>query len=83
MNKERPCKNCQQFPREHRYTPEQNLACDVDRLPLQLQEIYYNSSKRDTLLKTYVVYNAMDNLQYLEYQYEKERNDTPTRTSLQ
>ena len=78
------CQNCQQLPAEHRYGPDNSLLCDIDHLPLQVQECYYREPWANNALKPFAIYYPMNNLQLLEweYQYRKELDETPTRESL-
>ncbi len=79
----RPCKNCGMLPNQHNYGQYNELLCEIERLPVQIQEAYYNPHTNDTnALKRYIIYYPMDNLQYLEFEYEKTRRETPTRDSL-
>lgn len=78
-----PCKNCGAMPNEHNHGEYDDLLCEVERLPLQIQEVYQNPHSNDmTKLRQYIVYYPMDNLQLLEHEYEKRQRETPTRESL-
>ena len=57
---ERPCKNCQQIKNDHTTI---HYKCDVDRLPLPFQEMWYNCQGQMVIPN----YEPMENLEYLEY----------------
>ena len=76
------CKNCNMLPNEHNYGPYDDLMCEIERLPLQIQEMYYKPPHGDSAFRPYIVYYPMDNLQLLEWEYEKLQRETPTRDSL-
>jgi len=69
------------LPNEHNYGQYDDLMCEVERLPLQMQEMYYKPPF-DNKIRPFVVYYPMDNLQMLEYEYEKTLRDAPTIESL-
>lgn len=77
-----PCKNCKQMPSEHQYGPYDDLLCNVDLLPLQVQEMYYQPAKQDESMKSLIIYYPMDSLEYLEWEYERTQKDIPTRDNL-
>lgn len=81
MKKERPCRNCQQIKRNHNITSQGSYDCEVEFLPVPLQEFCYMSTLGDPLHK-YITYIPMDNLEYLEFEYQKEQDETPTIKSL-
>lgn len=81
-SKEKPCKNCGAMPNEHNYGPYDDLLCEMERLPLKVQEMYYKPYHTHDELRALIIYYPMDNLQYLEYEYERTQRDTPTRKSL-
>ena len=76
------CKNCEMLPNEHNYGPYDDLLCEIDKLPLQIQEAYYKATREWEKLKSHIIYYPMDNLQVLEYEYEKTLRDAPTVRSL-
>lgn len=81
-----PCKNCSMMPDQHKYGQWDDLMCDIDKLPLQIQEAYYNQGMNPIQydeFRVYLVYYPMDSLQYLEWEYERSLHETPTRSSLQ
>jgi hypothetical protein len=60
MPSERPCKHCKQLKQNHRALV---YYCDVDKLPLQFQEMYYNCRGDMVIPK----YTEIGNLEYLEW----------------
>lgn len=70
------------LPNQHNTGPGDDLRCEMERLPVKLQKAYSKSPFLDNTLKPYVIYNPMDNLLYLELEYEKSQRETPTRSSL-
>lgn len=81
--KERPCRNCQQLPNHHNYTQSTgDMSCEMEFLPVPLQECYYLVGPNADPMKKYLTYQAMTNLEYLEHEYQKERDAAPTRESL-
>lgn len=82
-SKEKPCKNCGAMPNEHNSGQYDDLMCEMERLPLQIQEAYLKAPRDwEHDMRPYIIYYPMDNLQYLEYEYERTQRDTPTRKSL-
>ena len=71
------------LPSEHRYGPYDDLLCEIERLPIQIQESYYRPNTPNwENLKSFVIYYPMDNLQYLEWEHERSRREAPTPDSL-
>ena len=81
MKNERPCRNCQQIKRNHNIDTFGDYACEMECLPVPLQEIYYIEGHK-SYMRMYFTYVSMDNLEYLEYEYQKEQDETPTAKSL-
>lgn len=86
--KEKLCRNCGSMPNEHNLGQYDDLMCEMERLPAKTQELY-NKSKgyvsyhgSDLGLRPFIIYYPMDNLEYLEYEYERANKDVPTRESL-
>lgn len=83
MKKKRPCRNCQQQEEHHNYNQHTgDMSCEIEFLPVPLQECYYLVSANTDPMKRYLTYTEMKNLEYLEYEYQKEKDATPTRESL-
>jgi len=82
MKKKRPCRNCKQSEASHNYTQATgDMSCEMEFLPEALQGLYYIVGWNDPM-KKYLTYIAMTNLEYLEYEYQKELDAAPTRESL-
>ncbi len=77
----RPCRNCQQPKRNHNIKSQGGYDCEIECLSIQLQEFYYLTGQC-TPRPTYFTYVPMDNLEYLEFEYQKEQDETPTAKSL-
>jgi len=85
MKKKRPCRNCKQQPEHHNYTQQTgDMTCEMEFLPVPLQELYYliGFAGANDPMKKYLTYVEMKNLEYLEYEYQKELDAAPTRESL-
>jgi hypothetical protein len=79
----RPCRNCKQQHNHHNYTQSTgDMTCEMEFLPVPLQDLYYMAGSNTDPLKKYLTYKAMTNLEYLEHEYQKELDETPTRESL-
>lgn len=76
------CRNCNELPNMHNYGPYDDLLCEIERLPLQVQEMYYQPYHTHDKIRPFIIYYPMDNLQMLEYEYERSKRETPTRDSL-
>jgi predicted amidophosphoribosyltransferase len=79
---ERLCKNCEQPLEGHRYIRNGVHHCNVDRLAVKQQQIYYSPDRWNDPEYVMSSYEPMSNLEYLEYEYRRDLNAAPTRESL-
>lgn len=77
-NNTMPCKNCKMMRVDHNIKAYSDAFCDITLLPIQVQEIYYETFHEPADFASMITYQPMDTLQYLEWEYERKLRETTT-----